>query len=239
MFFIDQRIHYNTLRINSPVGTGTGFLVEINNTVFIFTTAHCVRETREGDKILVRNSDSWKTIGVEKIGFHPNGYDCAVIKTSHRPRGGLGEEDFEKRVAQGQNLAYCGFPLGLEIQNDPQLSTFPVAFVKSGDVSGWLDMKNGERRYYIDSYGNPGFSGGPVVGQNQFGKKKIYGVVTSGQYEPPHPILEKAIDGKFQYSSLHFDQRQGGFTVFVPIEHHRIVATQILDGTQSREPVKL
>jgi hypothetical protein len=84
-----------------------------------------------------------------------------------------------------QECYFLGFPFGLKIEDKTSKlnNGFPIPFVKKGIISSFSTGDPNEiQRIFIDGHNNPGFSGGPVVVENQSGKERkwnIIGVISS------------------------------------------------------------
>lgn len=235
---VDQRILYSVLQIHTESGKATGFLMEKNHAVFLVTAAHCVKNSRNGDRVFVKRGVELIDYEVVEIGFSKKGVDCAVIKTEFQPRGGIRTDDIEKQTIQGHTYAYCGFPLGLEIRNIPGNFDFPGALVKQGVLSGWVDIE-GVSYCLLDSYGNPGFSGAPVVWLSPKSKiRLIVGMVCGGYADNPQPVFRKTDDQNFRTETELFFQPQSGFVRFLEAKHFIEIIEEIEGNDHLSKPIE-
>jgi hypothetical protein len=98
------------------------------------------------------------------------------------------------------------------------LSDYPVALIKSGILSGWFTIDSHEFTYLIDSYGNAGFSGGPVL-KSGAAESVIVGIVSGGYPDTIETILKLNQDGDTIKEEGLFFRPQSGFVRFNGISH--------------------
>lgn len=140
---------------------GTGFLVQVNSDLFVFTAAHVVHFAQDVVCVLaVGKADRRKLKIVHLI---PD-YDVAILAFAHEDESikdliqpiTLGNDS---DLTLGEKIYAVGYPLG-----DQQLKVVPAHF-------------NGRRQWLqIDGAMNPGISGGPIVMKNG----SVVGIVVKG-----------------------------------------------------------
>lgn len=140
---------------------GTGFLVNVNNNLLIFTAAHVVHFAQDVVCVLaVGRADRRK---LKIVHFIPD-FDVAILSFVH-------QDDLLKELIQpitlgqdteltlGEKIYALGYPLG-----DQQLKVIPANF-------------NGRRQWLqIDGAMNQGISGGPIVKKSG----EVVGIVVKG-----------------------------------------------------------
>lgn len=150
----------HVVRIETPNGSGTGFLIDRTNGLFgVATAAHVVRDASVWDqKIIIRHADvdepcqlvpsPSRVILLDPVldsayvsGFLPRSWEEALPEhpIEHAPPG--------RPVLQGVEVGWLGYP---------DIVPGKMCFF-SGRISQFS-----ERRYFIDGVAVPGVSGGPA-----------------------------------------------------------------------------
>ncbi len=211
---VDSPILFRTFRIRFEEHTGTGFLVEWQSKRYLVTASHVVKGVVAGNNIGVRHDESWMPTKVIRAKNSDPRFDVTVLDLELPTFPAIAPNRLNCDFHQGQEIAICGFPLGLEMQGTPDSNGFPMALVKGGVFSGFLRVPESDyQELLFDTHGNKGFSGGPVLVWN---KKTdlccIVGVVT--RYEPDHklPVLEELPDKTEHQVAHQFVRTNSGFT---------------------------
>lgn len=153
-----------TFFINFDDGKGTAFAFDIENRQYLVTARHIIEGISKKPSIKILHGNEWKTIPVTIVGMgetEKTEDDVAVLATTFllaHPQRTLDANP--ESVAFGQQVYFCGFPLGL--YTDIGITNrYPVPMIKGALMSGILE--NPRKIYVLDGHNNRGFSGGPAV----------------------------------------------------------------------------
>jgi hypothetical protein len=140
---------------------GTGFIVNVNNNLLIFTAAHVVHFAQDVVCVLAVGKADRRKLKI--VHFIPD-FDVAILTFVHQDDSirnliqpiSLGDDTV---LTLGEKIFAIGYPLG-----DQQLKVVPAHF-------------NGRRQWLqIDGAMNQGISGGPVIMKNG----NVIGIVVKG-----------------------------------------------------------
>ena len=212
-----------TFRISYNGRVGTCFTIDVDDRKYIITAQHIVKNISDEaagpgwmDIVYIYHDGTWQPINVILIGHTPKNIDISVLSTMYffekDTERVLAPDDFPLSagiggantggMAYGQDLYYLGFPNIVNVDESHEANMinrkFPFPIVKHAIFSG----VGNDKSFLIDGYGNPGFSGGPVVfkpnGSQEF---KVAGVVVS--YTPEIlPVYESELQAKNNSSSI-------------------------------------
>jgi len=133
----------------------------------------------------LHHQGKWKPLDVALVGTCPPQIDITVLALKFRislPTFTL--EPTMAGLTVGQEAFCVGFPSGEWGGGGNLAKDFPTPFVKKVTVSHLPDASIAVRCLYLDGYGNPGFSGGPVVYQRgNTGEWNVAAVVSAFLYQ--------------------------------------------------------
>ena len=168
----------------------SSFTVEKNDKQYLATVRHLFKadsnkpsypfEVNHGDEInlSIFHNDRWEDIICE-VYFHEHiDIDIAVLQlpSDISPRHKLEPNSYGLLLSQ--NTYFLGFPYQMFGDAANLNRSFPFPFVKQAIFSAYTKGTNGEVIFFFDGHNNPGFSGGPIVfQQNNRGDFKICAVV--------------------------------------------------------------
>jgi len=167
-----------TVKITTPGGYGTGFLIaKFEDIVGIATAWHVIEHaTNWHEPIRIQNMLLGNTVMLkaQNRSIHDNPKrDSALIRFKKTmlklPDETLPIIDIHKRQREGVEIGWCGFP-GI-------VSNILCFF--SGRISAWIDQ---EKSYLVDGVAINGVSGGPAFSvESSEGKLniKLMGIVTA------------------------------------------------------------
>ena len=161
---ITANVIEKTFRIKYKGRVGTCFTITVDNEKYLITARHIVEEIADVDIVSIYHDSEWVKIPVYLIGHTSKSVDISVLIadlyfSSNDPlpasRSGL---------AYGQDVYFLGFPNVVDIDQASSSAmemnrNFPLPIVKHAIFSG----VGNDNHFFIDGYGNPGFSGGPLI----------------------------------------------------------------------------
>ncbi len=174
-----------TLCIKKGNSLGTAFTVDHDDRQYLVTAHHVVEGIARNDVIEIRRERQWYSTQVELVAGGGGQLDVAVLACSALVTPTHPLRPTIAGLAQGQAVAFLGFPFGWNSGAERINNGYPLPFVKAGIVSALIfDTVD---RIYIDAHGNRGFSGGPVIftEPGQPPRYQVAGVVSDS---PPDPI---------------------------------------------------
>jgi hypothetical protein len=215
--YIDLALMDRTLRIRYRDQIGSALYAEIDGVKLIFTAAHIVAGMAVGDSIGIRFQSDWHLVEVEGIERCSIGYDVAAIRPKTQWGEGWGVDQMKGGMAIGQEVAYCGFPLSLEMYGMPGALGWPKGFVKAGIFSGVRAREDGLREFLFDTINNAGFSGGPIAVRRN-GKLHVIAIVSGYKYDAPSPVYRSAPGQPLEPTADYVVLPNSGFMVGVGID---------------------
>jgi hypothetical protein len=212
---VDLAFLDRTLRIKYGEQVGSAVYVQLAGVCMVITAAHLVRGLVAGERIGVRFKSDWVMVDVVGVARCQSGTDVCAIRTRTQWGEGLHEEELTGGIAMGEEVAYCGFPLNLELYGMPGALGWPKGFVKSAIFSGAMERPSGGYDYYFDTINNRGFSGGPII-KRETGKLRVVGIVSGYKFDAPAPVYQKQ-DGCLVEVADYFVRPNSGFMIGTPI----------------------
>lgn len=189
---VPLEILHRVIHVRNPHtgGTGSAFVIEIDDIEYICTARHTFDRFTSG-AIDVRYDQNWIREPVATVGIG-KGDDDVIVFRWMRQYQKIGKGDLPIQTSAGgmaftQEAFVLGYPFQWE-NNAPKISTgWPFPIAKRTIIAGWpsssgSDLSGG---ILLDCQVNPGFSGGPVA-LNILGTKKwaIVGIVKGYHHEP-------------------------------------------------------
>ena len=187
--------------------------------MYLITARHIVKEIKGSDVVQIYRDGKWEDRSVNLIGHASLSVDISVLTADLYFSGNASMPASRDRLEYGQDMYFLGFPDS--IVNIDQASSlamemnrgFPMPMVKHAIYSGI----GNDNHFFIDGYGNRGFSGGPVVFRPSDSKYyQVAGVII--KYAPEiTPVyeteLEAANDGSGKSPIGYFRGNSGTITV--------------------------
>ena len=172
----------HVVRITTPVGSGTGFILHIDekeNKLTIATASHVVRDAAAWKQVIDIHHDAFEKpitawASKRQVLLHPR-FDSACVtvdlpkvRKDTFPNEPIEHVPFEIAVPSGEEVGWLGYPGIISSQR-------PCFF--SGHISVFANS-----RYFIDGVAIPGVSGGPAFRWSRSEKKlQILGSVSAYQ----------------------------------------------------------
>ncbi len=204
--------------IKTSLGTATGFWASVQGEEYLFTAKHVLEkvtqspkgpilhETQEGENLQIFINNSWEDFKINKIlkSSYLEELDiCALGLDRDRVKfpPNVVSPELASSVFYSQDCWILGFPDSWNVDGKEhncmeiggQQWLLPIPFVKKALISN-LKNKNGFMVFYVDTFANKGFSGGPVIIRDKSdGKWKFAGVISAH---------------KFEYGKIHSSQEQ-------------------------------
>jgi S1-C subfamily serine protease len=144
---------------------GTAFTIELSGKQYLITAAHVVRDP-ERTEIELFHATKWKRLEVKLTGFCTKS-DIAVYSPGMQLSPLLPMAATAHGVVLGQDAFFLGFPLGVVVDSGSLNRGLPFPVVKKACVAGIVKNDSGTNIFLLDGINNLGFSGGPVVFQDQ------------------------------------------------------------------------
>ena len=159
---ITTNVIHRTLQIKMGNSIGTACVIDRNDRQYLVTARHVVEGIRPRDNIEISFEQKWHPIEIEVVGLGKGEIDVAVLAGTVQLAPTHLLEASLAGMTYGQSLYFLGFPFGWNGGGEEINDGRPLPFVKAGIVST-LYSNESRSLFYIDGYGNRGFSGGPVV----------------------------------------------------------------------------
>jgi hypothetical protein len=191
MFSLNVAALYSTVKVQfSQKAVGTAFSLRIKNENFLVTARHQAKNVFSGSKIAILNKDGKVFYDVVAIAHCENDSDVSVLELdlSFYLQGNAFQLG---KIYYGEEIRFCGFPLGLAPTADMEnFEKFYLPLMKGGIFSGMIERSfNGlsDRQRHpqllFDAINNHGFSGSPIfVKRNKndvaCGEANVIGVVS-------------------------------------------------------------
>lgn len=240
--FVDLAFLGRVMQVRYGSAVGSSVYIEVAGVCGLATAAHIFAGAQAGDKFAVKHKGEWAFVEVMAIEFEPNGADICLVVPTTRWGEGLGEDQLHAGLAVGQDVVYCGFPLGIEVEGIPG-DAFPMPLVKGALFSGGRKI-NGATQYLFDTVNNVGFSGGPVVARDPNKRELHVAAIVSGyHFDQALPVRTKNPDGTEVVDQHTYVRPNSGFMYAVPIHFAKEALrrySQSLsspNGDSAREPL--
>ena len=225
---ITTNVLQRTFHIRYGEGTGTAFAIDRDGKQYLVTAKHVVEGITSGNSLAIYHEKKWKNINIEVVGCGDGATDVAVLGCRVRLAPSHPLEASMEELIYGQKVYFVGFPFGWDGGHEHMNNEFPLPFVKAGFISA---IQFNSSRIYIDAYGNPGFSGGPVVfvpmGKPR-NELRVAGIVAEAPRPRMRPVVGKlgvSLVGNDGEPLAYFQENQG-FVVAFSIRH----ATELIDA---------
>lgn len=197
---------------------GTAFLLGNGGKTVLATAAHCVKNAREGDNLLIRGNTEWQPHRIRRITFSREGYDVCILAIDNILLSGNLEKPKKPALLLGHPVVFVGFPHGLA-GNYPSQNGAPTGLAKTGFYSGMIEI-DGLTLGLLDGITNPGFSGGPIYGQSLDGEATVFSIMNGYRYESSLNGQLFRNDGSGeQIIPGHYVKMNSGFIYITSIEH--------------------
>ena len=208
---VTNNILQRTFCIRCDQSQGTCFTIEVEGRQYLVTARHVVTSIVGPGTVQILHDNSWKSLQVDLVGHGSGTVDVAVLAPSMQLSAPYSLLVEGASVKIGQDVRFLGFPYGMGSEMGDLNRDFPIPLVKQGIMSG---VESGEgNNFWLDGHNNPGFSGGPVVCQNDQGNKLAVIGIISGYRNELKSIYHGESKTPFQY----YDNT--GIVVAVPIRH--------------------
>jgi hypothetical protein len=213
---IDLEFLSRTFRVRYGDQIGSALYVRINNIDLFLTAAHLAEGMQDGDRLGIRYKADWQTIPTVAISRCKIGTDVCAIRPAKSLGEGLLEDQLTAPIAQGEEVAYCGFPLGMEMKSIPGALGWPSGFVKGATFSGAVERPDGSSEFLFDTINNRGFSGGPIVKRHN-GRLRVIALVSGYRFDASAPVFQRRSDGKMVEVPDYYVLPNSGFMVGIPV----------------------
>lgn len=167
---------HRVLKLKYKNFIGACFTIEVEETQYLVTARHLVEGISSGDNLVIYEKGQPHSHNVNVIGIGEKDIDIAVLSTPNLSTQRLPCQPSADGLRYSQLVYFLGFPFGEDGGLESLNWGFPVPLVKSGIIS--MFERNRDLPFYIDAYGCEGFSGGPVVFNNEKGDSCVAGVVS-------------------------------------------------------------
>lgn len=191
---IPSNVIQRTFRIKYKRRAGTCFTVTVDNEKYLITARHIVKEITGLDFVGIYHDGEWVRLAVNLIGHTSPLVDISVLTadlsfSSNAPMPASRDDLF-----YGQDVYFLGFPHVVDVdQSSSEINrNFPIPIVKHPIFSG----VGNDNHFFVDGYGNRGFSGGPLVFKPINSKDyQVAGVII--KYDPEiTPVYETELEAK-------------------------------------------
>lgn len=182
---------------------GSGFTICVDNKEYLVTAKHLVEGIKSGNKISIWSNNDWTFEEATLIGHATDSADVSVLQISKQ----LTAKEFHLDVSHeglilSQDVYFLGFPYSLTGDFIIGDQGYPVPHIKKAIVS-----QLNRKKVHLDGFSNPGFSGGPMVFQNQNYPQKnlqIGAIITSTK-----TLTQPVIDCNNAETSLTYQENTG------------------------------
>ena len=162
---MDGEILRKVIHIRSASGSGTALTIEVDAKQYVLTAAHLVDTVANGTLEVQEARDAWRPVRVAVVGTTDPALDVAVLAAEEQLTPAIDIRLGTNTVEFGQSVRMLGYPYDLDIGHLPSFRNSPLPMVRSGILSSFSTFDSHPRilQLLIDTHGNPGFSGGPVI----------------------------------------------------------------------------
>jgi hypothetical protein len=184
--------------------TATGVAIEVDQRSYLVTARHFAPEAAGAVDFQFQHEGRWKPLRMNLVAHGPGEIDISVFAppTSLAERALTLPPDM-KGLKYGQDVYFLGYPYGLFGELGALNWHFPMPFVKKAVLSCIESNAAGVRRLYLDGHNNPGFSGGPVVFQENINSPFKIAAIISGFQSVNEPVFEngKQLPATYRYNT--------------------------------------
>ena len=159
-------------KIETSGGQATGVMCHDEVGLFLITAKHVIKNTIVGDKIRLFVSELGQLVSVLDIEHGEDDADVSVVflgKVNFSPPDEEPLPIAGSQILLGEELLFAGFPLGFSSLS-LGIEKKPTPLLRKGILSGFIMRSfNGDRnspshpQLVIDAINNFGFSGGPII----------------------------------------------------------------------------
>src|SRR4051812_27326435 len=114
------------IRIRYGNNVGTATCVQIDGVNFVVTAAHVVQGLIPGESVAIRHHRDWHFWVVAGFRNCLLGSDVCAMRLEKHLGDGLAQDRLDAGIMQGQEVVYCGFPLGMEMMDLPDREGWPT-----------------------------------------------------------------------------------------------------------------
>jgi hypothetical protein len=164
MTLVTANVISRVLELKTSTGRATAFTLDQGERQYLVTARHLFEPGDSTPTVTVSNA--WlapQDLQLDLLEVDPPAADVAVAPLATRLTTELELPATFTGFGLSQQVHFLGYPYGLatEVSREGRQR---AAFIKGATVSAsaWVD---GVHLIYLDGINNPGFSGGPVVGQ--------------------------------------------------------------------------
>ena len=161
---ITNNVIQRTFRIHYKGRNGTCFTITVENEMYLITARHIVEEITGFDFVEIYYDGEWAKVRVNLIGHTSKSVDISVLTGNFSFSADFLMPASRVGLIYGQDVYFLGFPDVVDVDDTTSSimelnRNFPLPVAKHAIAS---TMGN-DKHFFIDGYGNTGFSGGPVV----------------------------------------------------------------------------
>ena len=197
---ITANILTRTFKIEYEKGQGTCFTIDVDNRQYIVTARHAVESFTGQGTIRIMHEEKSKDLQVKLIGHGEDDIDISVLSAEFLISPTLPLTPTADRLMFGQDVYFLGFPYNLAGDETGSWlnRNFPLPFVKKAIVS-----QMSKTHIFLDGHNNPGFSGGPVIFNQDLKKENlsVAGVVSGYHYQKEPVYKTKEQIGYYEYNT--------------------------------------
>jgi hypothetical protein len=198
---------------------GTAFSFDIGDRRFFVTAQHVVKSLKPKGNIQIYQDKTWRNIEVQLIEHAKQPIDITVFSAYEKITVDHAIDE-SKLYYCGENVFFLGFPYGLHTDYLEYGLEFPVPILKSAFISA-VQKNSSSCVVLLDGHNNPGFSGSPVV-KNNNGNMEIISVVTA------HKIRKSKLFVK-NTETNHFIWENTGIIISYSFSHARDIMLRNID----------
>ena len=159
---ITTNIIQRMLHIGRDNKTGSAFTFDRGGKQYLVTARHVVEGIASSASIFIAQKKRWSIVDINVVGVGEGEADVAVLACQQQLSPTLQLEPSNMFV-YGQQAYFLGFPFGWDSGGEHMNNGMPIPFVKTGIISAFTLGDTPVKKIYLDAHVNEGFSGGPVV----------------------------------------------------------------------------
>ena len=164
--------------------TGTCFTADVDDKRYLITARHLVEEMQEADLLKIMHDNKWKALPVNLVGHGEADIDISVL-APEQLFGANHPLKISGELFVSETVYFLGYPYQWSSRSGNLNQDFPLPLVKKAIVSG---IGPDRSLVLLDGHNNHGFSGGPVVREED--TSQIIGVI-SGYKFAIQPVLDR------------------------------------------------